>query len=420
MNRLVVKRGETFIGTLEETDKGTLFRYSAEWLKSGNAVPLSDFLPLENTDFPEEVHRSFFGNLIMEGRERELIGKAFHVSNIFGFLRLFGRDLIGGYTVEEISPSGQPRYIPVDRSILKSFLNKGFVSVMNAFEGYRISLSGAQEKFAIFLDAHGDFCIPVHGAPSSHILKPDIYGARSVSKSALNESFIMSLAGRVGIPVAEVSFERDLNATLVKRFDRTFNGDGSVNRLPQLDVCQCLGIGQEKKYEEEGGPSFAEIVKLVKKNGTDPGKDCLGLLKWIVFSALCGNMDGHSKNISFYYKKGALSLTPFYDMMNTFIYEKTSRTLAFKIGGESRPNCLTAIHWIRLSKDIGHSPKATEGIVRKMATGIDRHIADVASHPQFLSVDRKEREFLERIGKDILSRSNKWLKSLNNSQPSSG
>ncbi len=46
----------------------------------------------------------------------------------------------------------------------------------------------------------------------------------------------------------------------------------------------------------------------------------------------------------------------------------TIRSLAFKTGGESRPNCLTAIHWIRLSKDIGHSPKATEGIVRKMAT----------------------------------------------------
>ncbi|MHB1564963.1 MAG: hypothetical protein ACYCXP_12930 [Leptospirillum sp.] len=46
----------------------------------------------------------------------------------------------------------------------------------------------------------------------------------------------------------------------------------------------------------------------------------------------------------------------------------TIRSLAFKTGGESRPNCLTAIHWIRLSKEIAHSPKATEGIVRKMAT----------------------------------------------------
>lgn len=135
--------------------------------------PLSDILPLKSSDSSDEAYRSFFGNLIMEGRERELIGKAFHVSNVFGFLRLFGRDLIGGYTVEETAPSGQAKYIPVTRT----FFDKGSVSVINAFDGYRVSLPGAQEKFAIFVDAHGDFFIPVHGAPSSHILKPDIYGS---------------------------------------------------------------------------------------------------------------------------------------------------------------------------------------------------------------------------------------------------
>ena len=213
------------------------------------------------------------------------------------------------------------------------------------------------------------------------------------------------LAGRIGIPVAEVSFERGIKATIVKRFDRTFDGNGSVNRLPQLDVCQSLGIGQEKKYEDEGGPSFAEIINLVKAKGANPVHDSLELLRWLVFSALCGNMDGHSKNISFYYQNGVLELTPFYDMMHTFLYENTSRNLAFKIGGESRPNCLRAIHWSRLSKEIGYSPKFMESIIRKMATGIAKHIEDVREQSQFLSVDQGDREFLERIGRDILSRS---------------
>ncbi|MHB1607007.1 MAG: HipA N-terminal domain-containing protein [Leptospirales bacterium] len=118
MTDLLVKKGHIVVGTLTDTDTGPIFRYSPEWLSSDQVVPLSGVLPLGTETYSGDVCRSFFENLIPEGREREILGKAFKVSGFFGFLKQFGRDLVGGYSVEESSASGIPAYLPVERKTL--------------------------------------------------------------------------------------------------------------------------------------------------------------------------------------------------------------------------------------------------------------------------------------------------------------
>jgi len=413
LNNLFVRRGERIVGTLEDTQHGPIFRYSEEWLKDKTAEPLSGFLPLTRSDFTEDTCRAFFENLIPEGRERDILGRTFQVSSLFGFLKTFGRDLVGGYTVEDSTASDPARYIPVDRKTLRRLMNTGTITVVNHYQGYRISMAGAQEKLAMYLGDNGELFIPVYGAPSTHILKPNIQGLRSVKNSALNETFIMRLAQSVGLPTAEIAFDSELAAALVTRFDRRRSPHGEISTVPQLDVCQALGIGPEKKYELDGGPDLSDVIGLVKRSGKDPALDAVLLLKWVVFSALCGNLDNHAKNVSFYYDRGLLKVAPFYDMMNTFIYTNTSRNMAFRVGGEFRPNGLARVHWNRLANAAEFSRVFVEGHVRCAATSIEKQIALVRAQPAFSGLGTQDKTFLNRVERDIVGRSRKWLRGLN-------
>lgn len=116
-------------------------------------------------------------------------------------------------------------------------------------------MAGAQDKLPVYFDGDRLF-LPYGGAASSHILKPPNIRFKGLVE---NEFFCMSLAKKMGLPVAPVQMFHD--CLLVKRYDR-MRLDGILFRIHQEDFCQALGQTPEKKYQKRtSNRAVAAIVK---------------------------------------------------------------------------------------------------------------------------------------------------------------
>jgi serine/threonine-protein kinase HipA len=106
-------------------------------------------------------------------------------------------------------------------------------------DGVSMSLAGVQTKLGVAVDSSGRICIPVDGAPSTHILKPD---ADRPFGSVHNEALCLVLAGLCGLNVPAVTTGRagQPQYLLVTRYDR-IEQNGRWRRLHQEDFCQALG-----------------------------------------------------------------------------------------------------------------------------------------------------------------------------------
>ena len=113
----------------------------------------------------------------------------------------------------------------------------------------------------------GDICLPLGGAPSTHILKPGVERFEGVVS---NGALCMKLAAAVGLPAATVETRtvEGMAYLLVERYDRAYRqvaGEAPVlERLHQEDSCQAQGIVSETKYQKEGGPSLKQCFGLLR------------------------------------------------------------------------------------------------------------------------------------------------------------
>ncbi|MGC8500736.1 MAG: HipA domain-containing protein [Leptospirillia bacterium] len=420
MRILHVWRDRKLVGMLTAEDKtpnnGTKFRYDEGWLSDPSSEPLSPVLPLKNFEYDDDICKTFFANLLPESNARIVLERAFRVSGTFDFLKLFGSELSGGYSVLDPGEEDEEgSLIPVNSGELKKLLESGSVGVIRLFKKYRLSLAGGQEKIAVVFNGK-DFFIPTGREPSTHILKPNIFGDPNLERTALNEAFVMRLLYHLGLPVAETKYDPDLNVVIVKRFDRLIS-DRRVIRLPQLDLCQAMGKYAEQKYEEQGGIGIREMGPFFRKYAEDPLNCATVVATGILAAALVGDMDHHAKNISFFYEKGFLSPTPLYDVSNSMIYRGLQNTLAFSIGGISRVEKLDRISIQTFGKEIGIGRDAGVTIAKNLAERMNAAIDKTLQDDEFSDLSIAQKSFVSnRIVSDIRNRVLAWTKALSGSR----
>lgn len=385
MKQLSIYAEEHLVGHLNEGDaNGMSFIYAPNWLANPDAVPLSPELPLADQVFHGDHVSSFFENLLPEGDVLDFISKAAHISsgNIFGLLERFGGDTAGAFSIlpEGMLPSDQPHYLPVTpESILQWFDRSRGIPLDLSGEQARMSLSGAQDKMTVFIDANGNISIPLGAAPSSHIIKPSLQHRHDIPNTAINEAMIMMLAHHIKLDVAEVRYVAELGAVVISRYDREIGPDGRLHRLHQNDLCQVLGIPSGKKYESEGGPSLKTCFQAVLERSAQPALDKKRLIEWVIFNVLVGNMDGHAKNLSLITIGKRTRLAPFYDLVCTIVYLNLSQKLAFKIGGENRPRWLMLRHWDRFAEETATKPQFVRKVMADMIQRVELALPGVAA-----------------------------------------
>ena len=318
------------VGFFLKDPGGTVaFGYDESWLARDNAIPVSLSLPLREDPFKGPVVAAFFENLLPDSeslrrRVSEKVGA--EGMDAYSLLSRIGRDCVGAL-----------QFLPEDEELQASTEIQGRVASDSEIEGmllnlaqaplglererdFRISIAGAQEKTAL-LRYKDEWWKPSGATPTTHILKKQmgtLPNGLDLSNSIENEFYCLRLLAAFGLPVnhAEISTFGKTKALVIERFDRRWTRDGRLLRLPQEDCCQALSVPPSRKYQNDGGPGIADILRLLKASDT-PVEDQKRFLKAQVVFFLIGATDGHAKNFSIFLGPlGRFRLTPLYDILS--------------------------------------------------------------------------------------------------------
>lgn len=360
------------IGDLSLVEGRLEFCYTAQWLQAPHRQALSASLPLRAEPFNERQTRPFFAGLLPEGRLRRLLARQFQISgqNDFALLDHIGGECAGAVTF--LAP-GEPLHQPVGADVqwlteaqLAAILDELPRRPMLAGEdGLRLSLAGAQDKLPVVV-AGERIGLPLHGTPSSHILKPAIPG---IADSVGNEGFCLALARAMQLQAAHsvMGVVQGRPYLLVERYDRSIAANGDWQRLHQEDFCQALGVVPEMKYQNEGGPGLAQCFELLRTVTRPSAPQVLRLLDYVIFNALIGNHDAHGKNFSLLYAGKAPALAPFYDVLSTSIYPELTAKMAMKLGSKYKFSEVQARHWDQFAQAAGLSVGQTRRRIVELA-----------------------------------------------------
>lgn len=379
------------------------FVYEESWLRHPEQRPVSLSLPLDSPDrtIKGVVVEHYFDNLLPDNADiRRRMQRRFGCASTsaFDLLAETGRDCAGAL---QIVPEGT--IVPSVRDIQSRVLNDHEVAtILENISGvpgtgiipddsFRISIAGAQEKTALLF--HEDrWHLPLGSTPTTHIIKVPLgyisTGRVDMRNSVCNEWLCLQILDAFGIKTANakiLSFE-DIEVLVVERFDRKLSADGSWwMRLPQEDFCQALGRSGSSKYENEGGPGIADIMKLLLSS-EESEKDRKIFLKTQLLFWLLAAPDGHAKNFSIFLgRESRFSLTPLYDVMSVYPVlgngsgkiSPQKLQMAMAVQGSNRHYKWAKIHgrhWLETSRRSGAEKLCTsliDEILGSMDTVID-------------------------------------------------
>ena len=310
--------------TRDATGHGPSLQYVERYRTRPGAIALGRQLPLHERTADSRTTLRWIDALLPEGdRRADLAGQlGLHRMSTMSLIREIGLDCAGA--VQLVPPSRErepPRYEETTPAEIALAFDDISRRPIRAFDrGARLSIAGAQEKLVLARRPNGAWAWPIGGAPSTHILKPQMPRFPGLVH---NEYLCMTVAARAGLPAAKVAVERfgQYETLVVERFDRTAAGE----RIHQEDFAQALGIAG--KYQQHGGPSLRDCFAKTGVGGWP-------LWDQIMFAWLVGDEDKHAKNFSITYQPNQPPrLAPIYDAVCTLAYPKLARGMAMRIGG---------------------------------------------------------------------------------------
>lgn len=163
-------------------------------------------------------------------------------------------------------------------------------------KGRGTSLGGLRPKCSL-RDADGSLAIAKF---------PSIADERNVTSG---EVLALTLAKRAGIDVARarIVMADDLPVAVIKRFDRTHEGD----RIPYVSAATLLGVSAEDEQEH----AYTDIVDALAVHGAQVEKDGEELFRRIALSIHINNVDDHLRNHGFLHvRAGQWKLAPAFDI----------------------------------------------------------------------------------------------------------
>jgi serine/threonine-protein kinase HipA len=206
-------------------------------------------------------------------------------------------------------------------------------------------LAGLQRKLLLVRTDSG-WARPLHGQPSSHILKPDPFEHPGLIAA---EALVMTAAKIAGLDVADVVLEHigGRDVLVVQRFDRRVV-DGRLLRVHQEDGCQALGIdpARDHKYERANhldNPSYGRFAQLLLDHAVDPLREQAKLAQAMVLHIAAGNTDAHARNHGFLLDEGIATFAPIYDASPAIEFSNTRRC-ALRVSGQDLLEQVTANH----------------------------------------------------------------------------
>ncbi len=373
--------------------------YALDTYEGGTPL-LSLALPLTDNHYPNGVTRAFLDGLLPEGEPRRAIAEDLDLpaSDAFGLLTALGRDCAGALIVqpEGAPPPPTPTTLtaqPLATDELGQLIANLHRAPLGIDRNVRLSLAGVQEKLLLTRMPDGSWGRPVEGTPSTHILKPEI---EPFQNTVENEAFCMTLAKRLGLPVAAVeTITVDGHPVLVvERYDRIVDPDGTVHRIHQEDFCQALGLPPDRKYEQDAGPSLARIARTLQDVAEPSAPETL--LRALTLNVALGNCDAHGKNFSLLHTQtGVLRLAPLYDLLSTRLHPLDDK-LAMYVDSVQKADRVTTERLVNEAARWGMTRGSAEEIVADTLERLPVAVAEAAAR-----IDALPARLLELVGQRI-------------------
>ena len=398
---LVVVLEDVTAGTIVRLRGGRLrFDYSDDYRNRLAPTPLSLSMPTQVRSHPDSAITPWLWGLLPDN---DLVlsrwAREFHVSASSPFSLLstpIGEDCAGAVRfaptdqIERVlERPGEIAWLTDDdvAERLRELRQDSTAWLGKTFTG-QFSLAGAQAKTALFFK-DGRWGVPSGSTPTTHILKPAVVG---FDDHDLNEHLCLDAARRAGLVAVRTRIARfgDESAVVVDRYDRQIK-DSVITRVHQEDICQALGIPPSGKYQNEGGPSPADISKLFRRvMPPRVADDAIGrFADALIWNWLIAGTDAHAKNYSLLLANDQVRLAPLYDIASALPYgthEKKLR-LAMKVGGDY--GIFPARNrWPAASRDLGLDAEALVDRVRELASLAPDAFADAASESDIVGLAR--------------------------------
>lgn len=313
-------------------------RYTADALDRwpGNAPVLSCSLPLSPRPQDASV---FCAGLLPEGQHRlALAARAGIAANdVHGMLERYGRDVAGAIVIAtDEPPARQPSVVPYTAAELAREVEQLHEHPLAVYGDSELSIAGLQDKMLLVDLGAGRWGRPVHGQPSTHMLKLD---DRQRPGLVSAEATCLSLAAELGLTNAAPRLTEiaGISCLIVERFDRRVHADGTVERIHQEDVCQALARDPEVnngrgKYQSAGGPSLAETADLLDRYGADAAVELTKLVKAVTFTVLIGNADAHGRNLALLHPDATeVTVASLYDTVPTVLWPALRTNVAMSV-----------------------------------------------------------------------------------------
>lgn len=384
--RLGVWLGEEHVAELEQTRWPDIrCRYTSAALERWplNSPIISCSLPL---DARAQHALAFCKGLLPEGQAlQQMAAQAGVATNeTFGLLARYGRDVAGALVIGE-EPPDATRFeaVPYSEESLAEAIDELPEHPLGAHDDSELSLAGLQDKLLLVELPNGDWARPVHGRPSTHILKVDDLRFPGL---IVAEGQCLNLAQAVNLTSIDAQLVQIGGAErlIVSRFDRVSDPDGTTRRIHQEDLCQALGIDPEAnrgraKYERAGGPSLRQAAELLDLHAAEPAAELDQLLRAVTFNCLIGNADAHGKNIALLHPSpAAITLAPLYDTVPTLLWPKLRKESAMTIGGRVLLTATTIEDIAREAENWGYSASRAATVagelVQQMLDAIDDQV----------------------------------------------
>lgn len=352
------------VGKLSEDALGYLeFQYAdnAQW-------PISVRMPIRPALYDRRYAEPFFDNLTPEGDALKQIADKFHIAdtNTFSVLDKIGGDCAGAISL-------YPDDIPHDDEELVEISDDKIVRIIDelpqnplltGIEGApRLSLAGAQSKFAVIKGTDGKYYRSTSAKPTTHIIK---IANKRYAELLNNELFCMKLAtimlSGATIPV-ELHTVQGRKYLEIKRYDRSAISETCIERVHQEDFCQVLGYLERRKYQKDRGPGIRDLYGAIMNYSTQPATDIYRFIELLMFNYLIGNTDAHAKNFSILHQTHGenIVLAPAYDLIATEVYPEAtvSHEIAMVINGKGKYDAITEKDWLALYEQLGLNPTRT-------------------------------------------------------------
>jgi serine/threonine-protein kinase HipA len=386
----------------EDTNGNLKFQYLDSWVEQGR-IPISLTLPLDQTTYAHEQITPFVANLLPEGDDlRGRLERLLHIDtkDDFGLLGAIGRESAGALSFwpEGESPRDNDQYY--SRLSLEDFQEWREFAHQQPFQfrgqTFRMSLAGAQAKTALYFDSEDNPYLPEYGAPTSHILKPNIEGC--LPSTVFTEYLTMKLArvvlGRDEVPEVDIW----QNCYRIRRYDRPRKNE-HIRRLHQEDFCLALGRMPARKYESEQHSEhlLAACFDLLDQLGDQglviaPVMERQRLLNQVVLNVLLHNPDAHLKNYALMLQNnGMICVTPLYDCLCTYGLNFSAngeawgqvtgpaahtRNMSLRIGGAIAIDTISQQDWSQFAIECGF----TAAFVRRRVRELAKKLGDVLPH----------------------------------------